>query len=229
VSEVVNVRDPIEFPKICGRCCSPATQTLLIEHAFGNEADGFSVVRFSPFFCQGCLAEHWREAKQVRTADRLIAALKTEMTYAMLGPLLFGGFLMLQGLKSFAATGDPIRAGLTGFVGFVFILIGVGCFIVALRRTAYKAITPPTSVTGTIVFTDDLSSTFEPAWRRFTFHNANYAQAFIDLNRSSIWDRYGEHARKAASRRFNLKIVGYIALAVFVLYWVYDDLIRPYL
>lgn len=220
----VNIRGKpgkVEFPKICVRCCSPAAQSILIERAFGNDESGFHVVRLNPFFCPACIAEHLREARPVPFGRRIFAALKTNMTLAMAGPLLFGVYLVFDGLRKTSLI--PI------VIGLVFCLIGLGCFLAAMNRTAYLAVTPPTSVTATIQFTDDMSSAFEPAWRQFVFRNPDYGAAFTDFNRARIWDKHGTEALRAASRRFDLKIVGYLAFGALVLYWIYDDFLRPYL
>lgn len=230
----INVRGAprgVDFPKLCPNCGGTAVDKLLIERAFlhqGENNDSWQVLRAAPLFCPNCIAQHWREAKPLSALRRLGLALRTELTIAMIGPLLFGGFLCLRGLEDYAKHGDLVRAAVLVGIGGVMVLIGVGCLVGAYSNTEHKAITPPTSITSSVDFTSDQSGTFEPEWHRFTFRSAQYGEAFAGLNQQRIWDRHGEEARRAVSRSFNFKIVAYIVFAAVVLYSLYDEFIRPY-
>ena len=216
----------ITFPKVCPNCAGTAVEKLKIERAFcleGEDTNSWLVLRATPLFCPACIAQHWLEAKPVSAPGRLALALETEMTIAMLGPFLFGGFLVLRGLEDYARHGDAVRSGVLIGAGSVFLLIALGCLMGGFSKTAHKAITPPTSITSAVDFTSDQSSVFEPAWHKYTFRNTAYGEAFAAVNHNRLCDGRGEAARRAANWRFNFQILAHIAVAAAVVYYIYDE------
>ena len=108
---------------------------------------------------------------------------------------------------------------LVGFFG----LIAAGSAFVIWRGSAFLAVEQPTSVSGALWFSRDLSSAFEPEWRRFRLRNANYGEQFREANRGKIWTSSRHEAQRAMVLRYYLKILGYTALAILAIFALADE------
>lgn len=229
----VNVRckGRLTFPALCPKCLAAANSPLPIERAFeksGGE-DGsvtWTIVRYDPLFCAGCIAEHWQQVQPVPRSRRIELMLKTWYTAGIVGGLAVGTFFSLYALSKLIG-GDTAAAVVTGLIALLLVLISVYFAVSAYSATRHLALVPESAITAAVRFSDDLSSTFEPSWRRFDFAHEDYGRAFADQNRAMLWDRHGSDARRAQSIRFQLQIVGYIAVGLLVIYWLYDDYLRP--
>ncbi|MBL8219937.1 MAG: hypothetical protein JNL62_11950 [Bryobacterales bacterium] len=87
----------------------------------------------------------------------------------------------------------------------------------------HLAVRAPTSVTSAVQFTDDLSQTFEPSWRRFTLRNADYAARFRDGNRERLWTRSRPEAQRALVLRYYGKYVLFVVLGIVALLAIADE------
>jgi ferric-dicitrate binding protein FerR (iron transport regulator) len=77
-------------------------------------------------------------------------------------------------------------------------------------------------------FSDILSESFEPAWRTFRFRSAEYAELFRESNAARLWNPTGAAAKAAKRKRERSEnrwgLVAGVALAILVLWWLYDKI-----
>ena len=73
-------------------------------------------------------------------------------------------------------------------------------------------------------FTDDRSDLFETEHRTYNFRNPEFAAAFIELNKTRIWQPDGRRARVAQRKRKIAYIVFGIAAGAAVLYGFLEDM-----
>lgn len=217
----------IQFPRSCPHCTRPATSRLTVGRvtAHRDEESGelsHTVIVFHPYFCDACIAIHRTEQKPDPTLPfrRILHGWKLWI------PLLGSAWVCSIVIEPFlSALAKADRAGIliNGGILTLFATVSFGCAIAIWAASRHLAITPPSSVTSAITFSDDLSRTFEPQWRRFTLRNAAYAELFRGLNRSRLWSRQRKEAQRALVLRYYGKILGFTALGILLVFALADE------
>jgi hypothetical protein len=200
----------------------PASKCIRVEKVFPLEEGEHRIVRFHPLVCRSCAATHGGELPPPGLAllfRRLWHGGGASFGAAANGA--FGVFLTPKLLSTAFTSGWGALLAM-GALAF-FYGLSAACFAAAMRQTRHLACPPPTSISKCVDFTDDMSSTFEPSWYRFTFENGAYAERFRNLNAGLIWSKRNEKAKKAAARRSMFTICAWIAIACVVVYAIYDD------
>jgi len=209
------------FPAVCANCCGAARGRVTVAKAFGH-GDGWKVVAFRPFFCDACVAVHRAETKPDPTVlfRRLvyrwqlwIPALGSGWACSKVLPGLFDDLLRRDG------QGILMSGALAGFFGF----IALGCVAAIWMGSRHLAVRVPTSVTSAVEFSDDLSQTFEPSWRRFTMRNADYAGRFREGNRERLWNRSRPDAQRAMVLRYYGKYLLFAVLGIVAVLAIADE------
>jgi len=209
------------FPAVCANCCEAAQSRITVERAF-RHGDGWKVVAFRPFFCNACIAAHRAERKPDPTLLFRRLLYRWHLWIPVLGsgwacsvalPRMFDDLLRRDGV------GILMSGALVAFFG----LIALGCVAAIWFGSRHLAVRPPTSVTNAVQFTEDLSQTFEPCWRRFTLRNADYAERFRDGNRSLLWTRSRPESQRAMVLRYYGKYVLWVVLGIAAVFAIADE------
>ena len=233
-SHIVNITGgarEILFPNLCARCGAPAARAVRIECAFEtgkNENRTWDIVRFAPQFCDACIAQHVLEAQPVSFTRRLELMVKTWYALGIAGSAVAICVVLTVAAKRMAEEGMNGALAPLLFAALIAVLLA-WCVMEAWWTTRHRAIVPPTSVTSAVDFTRDLSSVFEPSWRRFTFQNEAYAQAFTAANRAILWDSHGTTAQRAASLRFDTRVIVILIVAATAIFVAIQYWVRPQL
>ena len=188
----------LEFPRRCvnghGAGEARAERAKVFFYREDEGEDRHEVVSYEVWLCGSCAAAHERERWRPGVAD-----------YAK---------------RLFAGGGEVLGGGIVGVVGLFFLKeavvklspvllvfscwpLGTAWFLIVRnwKRQAHRFVGPATSVMEGIDFTDDQAAEFEPAWARFTFRDASYAEAFRETNRERIWNPGGAEAVVARQKR----------------------------
>ena len=212
----------LKFPNACPKCMQPATKHIAVEKEFPRDEGEPKIVAFYPLVCSACAKTHHNELPR-HGVDLLFRRLwhGGGLTAGAVANGAFGLFLTPKLLPQ-------VFTSEWGFIGLVplafFYGLSAACFSAAMSQTRHLACPPPTSISGSVDFTDDESDTFEPSWHRLTFENAAYAELFRTTNAERIWSKRSEKAQKAAARRSMLKICAWIAVAGVVAYGLYEEM-----
>ncbi|MGA7831309.1 MAG: hypothetical protein WCA21_10130 [Terracidiphilus sp.] len=226
MTEVMNVEiagpvSRIVLPDLCA-CCGhePAPERILIERAFQhwyrNEGT-FKRWEFTDMrvpFCAICAEKHRLQEVRLSFSGRLLLLFQTWTAI----PMLICAALAVRFLQIAAAT--PGSWFLPFAVSSIFALLGVGAVATGWRNTRHRAIPKPTEVTASFVFSEDRSKVLEPEHRSFTLWNSAFASAFVEANRSRLWNPAGPHAQIARS----LRLVGwslFVGASLLILAWMY--------
>lgn len=209
------------FPAVCANCVGAAHARLTVARAFG-QGDAARVASYRPLFCDRCIAVHRAELKP----DPTIFFRRLVSRWQLWIPVLGSGWacsVALPGLFDALLRRDGPGILMSGaLVGF-FALIALGCFAAIWMGSRHLAVRKPTSVTAAVQFTDDLSQTFEPNWRRFTFRNAEYAERFREKNEERLWSRSRPEAQRAMVMRHYGKYLLYLLLALLAVFAIADE------
>lgn len=218
---VVPLKGKPVFPPLCANCGAAAHARLTVARAFGH-GDGSRVVSYRPFFCDGCIAVHRGELKP----DATILFRRLVSRWQLWIPVLGSGWacsVALPGLFDSLLRRDGAGVLMSGALVVFFALIALGCMAAIWMGSRHLAVRKPTSVTSAVQFTDDLSQTFEPSWRRFTFRNAEYAERFREKNEERLWSRSRPEAQRAMVMRHYGKYLLYLLLALLAVFAIADE------
>ena len=188
----------LEFPRMCPACGGRGEVRLECAKSLrGVDSDDqeiWTVLTHRPWFCAACAAAHERERWRPGIGDygRRLVAGGGEMLGAAVA--LGVGLLFLK---------DAVVKLSLVLLVFSALPLGVAWYLIRKnwQAQAYRCVAPPTAVTGAVDFTEDQAAEFEPAWVRFTFRNAAYAEAFREVNRKRIWNPGGGEAVAARQKR----------------------------
>jgi hypothetical protein len=217
------------FPHICANCCAPAQARLPVARVFtshGEDGVSRSVVCYHPFFCDRCIAAHRAEDKP----DPTLFFRRLLQGWFLWIPVLGSGWALsvtIPPLLESLRDGDLHGMAISGCLAAFFTAIALGSAAAIWWRSRHLAVRAPSSITSAIAFTDDLSQTFEPAWRRFTLRNAAYAEQFIQANRRRLWTRSRPESQRAMILRHYGKYALYALLAAAALFAIADELGYP--
>jgi hypothetical protein len=194
----------IAFPDLCCCCgCTPAHERILIERAFEhwqNYSDPssswweFTSIRVP--FCSSCAAEHRQQEKRIDPVSRVLLLFQNWMAIPMLGSAFFAIFL------SFQTMAHPEGWLFSGGAAVFFALIGLGSVIAGWRNTRHRALPEQTAIASSFIFSEDQKKLLEPHHRIITLRNPAFAAAFVEANRSRIWNPDGPYARTARNWRW---------------------------
>jgi hypothetical protein len=224
-SNIVPLSGKPVFPPVCVNCAAPAQARLTVSQAFPH-GNGNNVVSYRPFFCDRCIATHHGEQQPDPTL--------------FIRRLLHGKFLWIPIFGSSWALSvvmpsvwdallrkDLNGLAISGLLAAFFAAIVLGCLIAIWGGSSHLAVKKPSSVSSAIHFSRDLSQTFEPTWRRFTFRNTAYTEQFRDANRHQLWTRSRPESQRAMILRHYGKYVLYILIAVVAVFAIADELGYP--
>lgn len=200
-------------------------------------------------FCEPCISTHRRERPPLGRDVRkrlLLAWLLQSLVFAFpLGASLWFLRILLPEVKE-ALGGEPqpieilVAAGLVGFfvltsLSFLFLIFSRGrklriepndtCFVQIESGplgSRFTAPVEPSSVSGALDFSDDLSEPFDAERHRYSFRNDGVAAEFAQLNADRTWNPASPRARVAAGLRWTLVI----AILLFGLYQMVKDALR---
>ncbi len=217
------------FPQICANCCAPAQARLPVARVFtyrDDDGQSRSVVAYRPFFCEPCIAAHRAETKP----DPTLFFRRLLHGWVLWIPALGSSWALsvtLPSVLSSLKNGDLRGLAISGGIAAFFTGIILGCAAAIWRGSRHLAVRAPSSITSAIEFTDDLSQTFEPAWRRFTLRNAAYAEQFIQANHRQLWTRSRPESQRAMILRHYGKYALYALLAVAAAFAIADEFGYP--
>ena len=224
VLELTGEPSALVYPPLCANCGLGADSRIKIERVFKREdsedATTYVVTAAPVPFCPSCQYQHDQEAKKVTAVDRILATFRS---FLMI-PALCAAFAFLFFLPNFvkeAAEGDLGAQSIWGGVCLFFLLISLGSFRAAWQASRRYVVVPPTSITRSFLFTDDVSELFEGRRHRYTLTNAAFAEAFAQANQNRAWVRSGSRAQNARLVRwvlFGLVILVGLALAAGEIY-----------
>lgn len=231
---VIVDREPV-FPNVCAKCSAPAPRTLAVERVFTIFEEGsdgnywvHSIAAYRVPFCEECVSRHRTESKPVPAWRRIRGALFDESGRGIAGVILLGIGIWVA---STIVQRPPQRLAEILFASILPVaacLVGGTLWLSAWSAARYLAVPEPTSVTGTMDFSDILSESFEPAWRTFRFRNADYARLFREANADRVWNPTGAAAKAARKKRERSEnrwgLVAGVAIVLLALWWLYDKI-----
>ncbi len=224
-SKVVPLTGTPVFPRLCANCCQPATRRLTVAKVL-DQVNTKSVLAYHPFFCDACIALHRAESK----SDPSIPLRRILHGWKLWIPAVgsaWGASVTLPTLLEGIGQRDRASLLLGGGLFAFFAAIAIGCVIAIWIGSRHLAVRAPSSVTSAVHFTGDLSQTFEPAWRRFTFRSEAYAGQFRQSNRHQIWNRQRPELHRAMTLRYYLKIAGLALLGIVLVFAIADEFGYP--
>ena len=196
--------------------------------------------------CEECLQVHERERTPIGE-DVKKRLLRSWMIQALPFLLPLGvclwilGFVLPGMLRGLGGEGLALLLGLgiAGFfaamtAAFLYLILKPGRHLIHDSSEGYVQIeagplgsrfivaAPPTSLMGSIDFTDDCSELFEGERHRFTFRNGLVAAHFAHLNGDRTWNPAAPRARVAAYLRWALVL----AVLLVGLYYMVVDALR---
>lgn len=203
------------LPPICANCAHPSAGHAVVESVFrrsGTDSpDVYLVGRMYAPFCHACRQKHDAERPPIRFFDRALMMFRTSEVLSGLAPAATALFILYIALPRFLRFDVISVAVFGGLAGFFFFIAYWG-FKAAWEKSEQYAVRPPSSVTSSVTFTDDISELFEPERRIYTMRNPQFADAFIELNRQRMWRPDGRTARVAKHKR-KLAYIGFGILA----------------
>jgi hypothetical protein len=146
----------------------------------------------------------------------------------MIGAIAFGAAAAFTGYQTLAALLhlNPKHAAMFIVLTMAFGLLARYQFKLAWCGTEYLRVAPQTSVTLAFVFSDNSAAPFESARFLCTVRNAEFAAAFVELNRQIEFRPGSPEAvadQHAANRHSWIWFVGIGAIG---LYFLVKDLLR---
>lgn len=213
VYELVLTGSPFELalPDVCARCGAGAKERLHWERVFEQHNDGHTTVvgAAQAPFCGACPAQHEREVKRMPPIKSVLQCFRSELMI----PAVFTGagtvFMVYAILPKLPRAGLASLAMFSGLIAF-FGWISWGSFRGAWDATRHHTVPALTSITKSFGFGLDIADAFEGERHRYTMSNELFCEALRAANENRRWQRSGERAQSAASKR----IVLYVLLGV---------------
>lgn len=217
----VKVRGRPDFPPVCPKCAMPANEKLEIGKRFVRAASRgkrrYDYIHYLVPFCGSCATKHRAEEKPAReeaNRNRLRRALFAGTGATVIAAALAVFYTTVLD-TDFGYTGETVTLLLTGLL-LVFVLVALLYWFNSPEFTVF----PPTQITESVHFSDDLSTGFEPQWREFKFTQMAYTRSFAELNQKRLWDPSSPAARRA---RQLPDMIAYTLLGLAIAYFVYDN------
>lgn len=230
IIELTGAPRKLSFPQACASCGTPAGRRIPVEKVFerqrGSQPIRFRVVRVEVPFCTTCLGKHRDEAKHLPAGQRMLSALRSVMlipaaAFAVTGVVLLVPFSHQLGDRDWGSALVYLALAVSA------VLFAIGCGTVALRRSHRHRVAEPTSVTSAFDFTDDLSELFERERHSYNLRNARFAEAFVAVNATRVWDDQDRrrNTRAGGRRRSAVLFAGFAGSLVFVA-WILAEVAR---
>jgi hypothetical protein len=215
VIELAGALHELSMPAICIHCGGVASARFYIQKVFERHHDEspttHTVESVAVPFCPVCLAAHRRELQTVPPLTRIGMMYKSGV---MIGATCQAALALF-----FLTRGSFVTSAVAAF----FFALAAVCARIAFNQTRHLAVPPATTMSSAFDIGDDRSEMFEPERRFYTLRNAQFADAFIAVNRERIWDPASSQAQRAATKR-SLAIAVFIVLTIAVVAWgVYDE------
>jgi hypothetical protein len=215
----------LQMPAVCAHCGHPGSHRILIQRAFAirsnNNYRTHRIVSMSPAFCDSCLATHHREAQVLPPLTRLLNVFRSFLIIPLLAStfflVLFGKWTLESLVK-----GDLAPIAFLGIAALFFGGVAALSLFTMIEQTQRYNIVPPTSVTRSVDFSNDISATFEPRRHRITAQNATFAQALFAANPDKHYT-HQQRAHAALKRRVMFAIIA-VAIGLGVLYGFLMDM-----
>lgn len=202
--ELTGAPRKLAFPQACANCGTPAGRRIPVEKVFererGDHPSRYAVVGVDVPFCTNCRQRHRDETKHLPAGKQVLSVLRSILLVPATG-FVITALVLIGPFVHRVATGDWNAALL--FFGLVvgFALLGIACGWAAMRQSHRYRVTEQTTVTSAFDFSDDLSQTFERERHTYILRNSRFAEAFVAVNASRVWDRQsrGRSARASGS------------------------------
>jgi hypothetical protein len=197
-AELIGAPRKLAFPQACASCGTPAGRRIRVEKVFrrehGEQPATFAVVGVDVPFCTTCTARHRSEVKHLPAGQRMLTLLRSVLLVPAAGFSIVA-LTLVAPLANRVADGNWHDA--LSFLGLVagFGALGLACAWTAMRQSHRYRVTEPTSVTSAFDFSDDLSETFERERHSYQLRSPRFAEAFVAVNASRVWDSRGRSAR----------------------------------
>jgi hypothetical protein len=217
--ELTGAPRKLAFPQACASCGTPAGRRIPVEKVFerprADQPARYAVVRVDVPFCMTCLKRHRDEAKHLPPSKQVLSVLRSILLIPAAG-FVITALVLIGPFVHRVAVGNWRSALL--FFGLVvgFGLLGIGCGVAALRQSHRYRVAEPTSVTSAFDFTDDLSELFERERHNYLLRNPRFAEAFVAVNATRVWDRQSRSARSGGRGRSAVLWAGFAGTLVFV-------------
>ena len=210
----------LQWPNVCASCGTVASERLPVTRVFDRDwrrqgatrsAGNFRIVAVQTIeapVCRACANRHRQEVRPVglfATALSVVASVWViPLLVAALGALLYV-FPRLLG-----DAGALVPATRTGWQAAAYALLAIVFAAATWYQTRPRRVTPPTSVTQSFDFSDNLASLVGVEHRVYGMENESFARAFRDANADRLWT---EALREKGARR---EVIGAALLAAAV-------------
>jgi hypothetical protein len=184
----------VHWPAVCANCCTPTTSRLVVKKIFRRMQGGryhgrgwvYVIRRARIPYCSSCIAMH-RElvrAKRMRFPELVFRLVATPLVIPFIG----GAIVAKAFFPDVVARplGNPLHnVGLGILVAMLFAM----CMSAwgSWNATRFYLVPPLDEITAACDFSDELGSLILGRHRAFVLRNADFAQAFVDANRSRLW------------------------------------------
>ena len=195
--KLVGQASSLRWPDVCVSCGAASSGRLPVTRAFDRDwrfapasrsPDYFRIVAVQTIdvpVCTACADRHRQEARPVGGLSTVLSLLATAWTLplviAVLG-VLHSLFPELLGFPS-----APVPTTRTRWQTAAFTLAAAGFAATAWYQSRPRRVTPPTTVTETFDFSDNLASLLREEHRVYGMDNDVFAQAFRDANLARVW------------------------------------------
>ena len=228
--ELTGAPRKLSFPQACASCGTPAGRRIPVEKVFerqrGAHAVRYRVVRAEVPFCTTCLQKHRDEAKHLPAGQRMLSALRSALLIPVAG-FVVAAVALLVPFTHRLGDRDWGPALIYFALAVSSVLFAIGCAVAALRRSHRHRVAEPTSITSAFDFTDDLSELFERERHSYNLRNARFAEAFVAVNASRVWDSRPRRRNTPARGRGRSAVLfaGFVGSLVFVA-WIVAEAAR---
>lgn len=188
-----------------------------------DSPDYYLIGRMNAPFCPACLSRHYTERPPIRFVDRVLMMFRVSEVFSGIMPAATALFILYIALPRFLRF-DLISMAVFGALSAFFFFVAYWGFKDAWEKSERFAVRPPSSVTSSIQFSDDLSQMFESPRHIYTMRNLVFAEAFVELNRQRMWRPDGKPARVARRKRTLAYFVFGVLAAAAVVYGILDDM-----
>lgn len=183
----------VAYPALCAFCGAGAGRRIAVAKVFRDQggSDGVAAYRIRSAhvpYCEPCIAEHQREARQLTPAQRLAVSLATGLIVSSVGSAFMALVLLPAALRDLLHPGFPLPLAAVLF----FAAIAASSFRGAWAQTAHRRIPPQTRISRAFDFSDSGAALFEKKGFTCAIQNAAFADAWIALNRARVRKRSGE-------------------------------------